>query len=198
MHDLNTTFVLGYHGCDAGVAEKLLKGETFRKSENDYDWLGHGIYFWESNPKRGFAFAREAKARKLSRIEKPAVVGAVIDLGLCLDLLAQSGIERVKSAYAEMSKLYSAAGTRLPINASGRDLLLRRLDCAVIETLHALRKRAGEPPIDSVRGVFVEGDPIYENSGFNDKTHIQICVRNPSCIKGVFRVRPELLHEWLA
>ncbi len=39
--------VLAYHGCDAAVAERLLRGEPFRKSENDYDWLGAGVYFWE-------------------------------------------------------------------------------------------------------------------------------------------------------
>ena len=31
-------------------AERLLAGEPFQKSINDYDWLGHGIYFWEANP----------------------------------------------------------------------------------------------------------------------------------------------------
>ena len=40
---------------------------------------------------------------------------------------------------------------------------------------------------DSVRGVFVEGSPVYENSGIMNKTHIQICVTNPNCIKGYFR-----------
>jgi hypothetical protein len=36
--------------------------------------------------------------------------------------------------------------------------------------------------------VFIEGAPIYEGSGFFEKTHIQIAVCNPDCIKGVFRV----------
>ena len=40
---------------------------------------------------------------------------------------------------------------------------------------------------DSVRGMFIEGDRLYENSGFYRKTHIQVCVRNPLCIKGVFQ-----------
>jgi len=44
-------------------------------------------------------------------------------------------------------------------------------------------------PFDSVKGVFLsESGPIYEGSGFFTKTHIQICIRNPFCIKGVFRV----------
>jgi hypothetical protein len=42
--------VIAYHGCDALVAERLLHGEPFKKSQNDYDWLGEGIYFWSTGP----------------------------------------------------------------------------------------------------------------------------------------------------
>jgi hypothetical protein len=45
VHRLATSFILGYHGCDANVAKKLIDGKPFKKSENDYDWLGPGIYF---------------------------------------------------------------------------------------------------------------------------------------------------------
>lgn len=57
---------------------------------------------------------------------------------------------------------------------------------AVIEDLHQERYRNGLPQYDSVRGVFFEGHPIYESSGFMEQSHIQICVRNPNCIKGFF------------
>jgi hypothetical protein len=85
----------------------------------------------------------------------------------------------------------AAAGYDLPQN--GPDLLRRNLDCAVIEVLHDIRKDSGETPIDTVRGVFLEGSPIFEGSGFYAKTHIQICVCNPACIKGVFRVPKDQL-----
>jgi hypothetical protein len=39
--------VLAYHGCDASTASQVLNGKPFRKSQNVYDWLGEGIYFWE-------------------------------------------------------------------------------------------------------------------------------------------------------
>lgn len=45
-------------------------------------------------------------------------------------------------------------------------------------------------PFDSARGLFSEGKRIYPDAGFKAKTHVQICVRNPSCIKGYF-VPPE-------
>ena len=37
-----------------------------------------------------------------------------------------------------------------------------------------------------MRGVFWEGEDLYENAGFKEKNHIQICVRNSNCIKGFF------------
>ncbi|MGA7236293.1 MAG: hypothetical protein WBY44_11470 [Bryobacteraceae bacterium] len=44
------------------------------------------------------------------------------------------------------------------------------------------------PSVDTFRGVFIEGEPLYPGAGFYAKTHVQIVVRNPNCIKGVFRV----------
>jgi hypothetical protein len=71
----------------------------------------------------------------------------------------------------------------------GNDKVMRYLDCAVIEYTHSLLKTKGERPFDSVRAAFIEGDPIYEGAGFNEKTHIQICIINPICIKGFFLPR---------
>ncbi|HEV9036455.1 MAG TPA: hypothetical protein VGQ51_07545 [Puia sp.] len=53
------------------------------------------------------------------------------------------------------------------------------------------RARHGEPPFDSVRGVFVEGRELYPGAGFQDKNHIQICIRNPNCIRSFFLPRRE-------
>jgi hypothetical protein len=191
LHSLSTTFVLGYHGCDRAAGEKLLKNEPFQPSTNDYDWLGSGIYFWESNPVRALDWAREcAKRKKIKNGTdmEPFVVGAVIDLGFCLDLISSNGINAVEEAYQDFSAVVAATKIPLPENKGGDDLLFRRLDCAVIQFLHGARERAGEPAFDTVRGVFTEGDRVYENSGFRRKTHIQLCVVNPESIKGVFRV----------
>lgn len=193
MHDLSTFFVLGYHGCDQAVAEALLRGDQFKRSENPFDWLGHGVYFWEANPRRGLDFAHELKVRNEGRpgaVDVPAVVGAIINLGFCLDLISSTGIAAVRAAHADFTQYVADTNTALPTNHQGSDLLLRDLDCAVINHLHKIRARESPPlaPYDTVRGVFLEGGRIYEDSGFFEKTHIQICVRNLACIKGVFRV----------
>ena len=39
---------------------------------------------------------------------------------------------------------------------------------------------------DTIRGMFVEGGKAYPGSGLYKKSHVQIAVRNPACIKGVF------------
>lgn len=151
-------------------------------SQNDYDWLGHGVYFWQSNPLRALQFAAETKKNK------PTVVGAVINPGLCLDLATTSGIAEVRRAHDALGSHYSAIGGRPPENSGGADRLARRLDCAVLQMLHDIRKQGRERSIDTVFGIFLEGQPIYKDAGFYEKTHIQVCVRNPSCIIGVFRV----------
>lgn len=196
MHSLQASFVLGFHGCDAHIGEALLKGSDFQASENVYDWLGSGVYFWESNPLRGLEFARELEKRrkgKSNAVKEPFVVGAVIDLGFCLDLVSSTGISAVKAAYADFQAYMEEAGESLPENFLGNDLLLRKLDCAVVNHLHGVRARAELEPYDSVRGIFLEGDRIYPTSGFFEKTHIQLCIRNPKRIKGVFRVSENLL-----
>lgn len=158
---------------------------------NDYDWLGSGIYFWEANPDRALDWAHEQGKRKKIKegIDvEPFVVGAVIDLGFCLDLISSNGIQAVEEAHRDFAAIVAATKIPMPENKGGDDLLFRRLDCAVIEFLHQARGAAKEPAFDTVRGVFTEGERIYANSGFRRKTHIQLCVVSPEMIKGVFRV----------
>ncbi len=53
---------IGYHGCEKELARRLILREVeMGKSANPYDWLGHGIYFWENDVKRALEFARDVK-----------------------------------------------------------------------------------------------------------------------------------------
>lgn len=56
-----------------------------------------------------------------------------------------------------------------------------------LNALHKWRKDTDKPGYDSVRGPFLEGEPIYDGAGFRSHSHIQICVCNDACIKGYFR-----------
>lgn len=78
-----SSLVIGFHGCDLSTfREVVCDGGSLNPSVNDYDWLGSGIYFWEQNYERALQRAEEQTAR--GRIETPAAVGAIIDLGYCL------------------------------------------------------------------------------------------------------------------
>lgn len=184
---LSTSFILGFHGCDKAVADKLVQGASFRESNNDYDWLGPGIYFWEKNPRRALHYAEELASLTRSSVKTPAAVGAVIDLGLCLDLTTKASIDQVGEAHQSLVKTVDAVGGPMPTN--NEDGLRRNLDCAVMRMLHHIRDQGGDAPVDTVKGIFIEGEPIYETAGFYEKSHVQICVRNPDCIKGVFKIR---------
>ena len=191
--------VLGFHGCDESTGESLLRGRVrhLAASRNSYDWLGSGVYFWENDPQRAFEFAQEATVQpnlSTGRIRKPFVIGAIIDLGLCLNLLDRAALDEVAKAHLVLNKAYELSGADMPRNA-GQDRLARFLDRAVLESLHESRTRMNHtrrqwgkyPPYDSVRGAFWEGGELYKTSGFGKKNHIQLAVRNPDSIKGYFR-----------
>lgn len=137
---------------------RYFNGEkTLETGTNEYDWLGHGIYFWDNSPSRALEYAPLLKnnpGRAKRPIKKLAVIGAVINLGYCLDLLDYENLQFVKDSY---------------------------------EILVAINKTAGMPiPENRARGVFWEGRELYHNAGFREKDHIQLCICNPNCIKGYF------------
>lgn len=189
LYDTQPSFVLGFHGCDSEIGEAILSGKAahLAASTNEYDWLGNGIYFWESNPQRALEFATEGMKGRVTKgkIKNPFVVGAVIDLGRCLNLVNSSSFTHLAGAYQLLVAKHAA--DQKPIPANGKEFLTRALDCAVFETLHHFRKTSGYPEYDTVRGVFWEGKPIYDGTALYDKNHIQICVRDESCIMGYFR-----------
>jgi hypothetical protein len=77
------------------------------------------------------------------------------------------------------------------------DIIIRELDCAVIEFMHnkideqiasdiSQKGFSQYRRFDTVRGVFTEGGPVFEGAGIQSKNHIQVCIRNLNCIKGFF------------
>ncbi len=142
--------------------------------------------FWENNFDRAYQFALEKKER--GKIEEVAVIGAVIDLGYCLDFINSRDIKSLEFRYRLLKAECVNSGTDLPQNVLKKEgiPLLRNLDCAVIQRLHQWNKDNDYREYDSVRGVFLEGKEIYPTSEFREKNHIQICVRNSNCIKGYF------------
>lgn len=178
--------LLGYHGCDASLARSLVLREShLRPSRNEYDWLGNGAYFWEDDPKRAFEWASTLAQQPNSSIEEPAVVGAVLELGNCLNLSEQASLDLLLEAYEDFQQVVKRYGLQLPKN-TGEGYKAHYLDCAVFEFLHKKRKQQDEPPFDTVRAFFIEGTELYPTAGVRTLDHVQLCVRNPAVIRGFF------------
>lgn len=187
--------VLGFHGCDKEVALKILNSssEHLKASDNDYDWLGEGIYFWLNDPKRAYEWAVSCHKRNPQKIKEPYVIGAIIDLGNCLNFCERQSIKLLQRAYDELGVVMKMSGIDLSdlknkVPDEGGFKLLRPLDCAVITYLHKMmsQKRVS---FDTVYGYFQEGKDAFIGCGIKEKSHIQICVRNTNCIKGYFLPR---------
>jgi len=174
--DRNTNIVFGFHGTDPAFAERLIRGEVrvedWVPSSNLYDWLGHGIYFWEQAPDRAKAWAGRG-----------GVVGAIIRLGTCLDLTNITYSEMLAEAYSALAARQRRWRKTMPVNRGK----LRNLDCAVINYAIKQFKDQTGTTIQTVRGAFLEGDPIFPGSGIQRESHLQIAVRDVSCIVGIFR-----------
>lgn len=193
MYSNKPFFTFGFHGLDRDIAYKILnQEEDFKHSNNDYDWLGSGIYFWEHNYERAVQYAEENSKRRNTNIKEPFVLGAAIDLGNCFDLLDQKYLDFLSEAYQQLKVLLVEQDKELPVNENfGKndfDFKKRELDCSVIRYAHQLAKEQGVY-FDTVRAAFWEGNQLYEGAGFKKQNHIQIAVLNPNCIKGVFLPR---------
>lgn len=172
----------------------MLNGEDMlRPSTNSYDWLGPGVYFWENSDERARQYAEQACKRRNSTINQPFVIGAVIDLGNCLDLLDKRWLDFLRAAYDDM--VCGLEDHELPANRpfgeADVNFKKRDLDCAVIRYAVALAQAEGIK-FDSVRAVFWEGEALYPGAGFRTHNHIQLSIINPNCIKGIFLPREKV------
>lgn len=177
--------ILGFHGCSHDLGLQVVNRQTCLVPNNKpYHWLGDGIYFWENDPHRALEWAVQKAAR--GELENPYVIGAAIDLGRCLDLHTRENQKLLDVAYQDLKIACEAAGTSIRENSvapkdNSDDKVLRFKDCAVINHLNKIGTE-----FDTTRGLFREGDPIYPGAMIFSKTHSEIAVRNPACIKGYF------------
>jgi hypothetical protein len=169
---------------------KALMGEvSLLKSDAPHDWLGTGIYFWESDRDRALEWATYKKSAGLC--SEPFVIGAVIDLGNCFDLTVRENLDFIGTVYKSYAAVQESAGLKLPVNkdsarGASQNKVMRHLDCAVFNYLHRMMEENKQPPFDTIRGLFVEGDRAYPGSEIYKLTHSQIAVCNGASIRGVF------------
>jgi len=190
MSDYQSLNVIGFHSCDREVGNNLLmERDELRPSDNVWDWLGPGSYFWESDPTRAlqYAIANASGIQKNKEAVKiPFVIGAIIELGNCLNLVETESVEILSESYKGLKNLHETLGLAMPVNRENN----RALDCAVIKYIHESNKNTDREPYDTIRCAFPEGIEAFPGSKITSKLHIQICVCNPDCIKGYFLPKP--------
>ena len=120
-------------------------------------------------------------------MKTPAIVGALIQLGRCFDLMDTRFTDELPLAFEMLKEVHADRRKPLPENRGKTpDKLLRRRDCAVLN-YYLSRLEEGGVIYDTARCGFVEGPPAFEGSGIRHQSHVQIAVRNPACVVGVFR-----------
>ena len=185
--------VVGYHGCDAAVADRVLAGKVgLNLSTNPYDWLGEGVYFWEHGPQRAYEWAIQQARLGGTKVKNPSVIAAKINLGVCLDLLDTTNTRLLGRWYGRFRASMRQSGIPMPRNqdpAGTRrgDKLLRFRDCAVIDYTLSRLAETERITYQTVRGVFLEGGPAFPGSEIALKSHIQIAVRDRKCMAEFFR-----------
>jgi hypothetical protein len=166
--------VYGYHGTSQTKALSILK-HGFLPSDNDYDWLGTGIYFFQDAPIRAKQWAMEQHPNE------PAVICSLIQLENCIDLFDVKWFPLLKNVYNLFEQQYRLSDRPLPKQNPYRSKA-HRLDCAFFNYASQFVAHKGQIS-SSTRAVFVEGNCIFPDSAIFDLAHVQISVKDPLVIK---------------
>ena len=155
----------------------IIGREGFRLSQNDSDWLGDGVYFFQDGLLRAWQWARHRHGTDA------AVIGADIRLANCIDLLDVGWNEVLSDAHDEYAGYLKEIGQAAPTQSGGAHPLDREV---INYTVSVLEDRGVR--IACVRAVFREGRPVYPDSAFYDRSHVQIAIRDPgTCIQRLWR-----------
>ena len=167
--------VRGYHGTSCLAAQAVVR-DGFRPSQNPYDWLGDGVYFFQDAVSRAWEWA------DAHHPTEPAVVGADLDLTGCMDLLDTAWNPLLADTHDKYIRFLKESGLTPPLQTRGA----HSLDRDVINYTIGVLKQDGIE-ITCVRGAFIEGKPVYPDSALYDRTHVQISVRDVGkCIRRVW------------
>src|SRR5258707_664858 len=140
--------VIGYHGTRRPIALEIVQGSRdFSHSRNRDDWLGHGIYFWEHAPQQAWWWA-ERRRRRRKWDEEVAVLGSMIRLGNCFDLLDPYNVAYLEEIFHAYQADEREAGRPLLENAYNH----KYVDCAVFQYAYAILETAVKK-VDSCRAV---------------------------------------------
>lgn len=182
--------VLGYHGClKERFEEVFVQHRHLPMSLEEHNWLGDGVYVWEHSPERAYRWACDMAKRKKRDVADARVVGVLFEMGYCLDLLDVAHTNLLAQAYEQVKVYLASRGIDLPQNTIPKGLtetLIRKLDCTVINFAINQHEERQSFTFQTVRGAFWEGEPAFEGSCIQTKSHVQIAIRDYNAILGYF------------
>lgn len=171
--------VIGFHGTSRDALAHLL-ARDIRASDQHFEWLGTGVYFWQDSPSR----ARQWAVARFGA--DAAVVVVQIDLDGCLDLLDPRWQAEVRDADFEFVLDCIANERPLPVNTDRGN---HARDAATINW-YCDRAAEDSHPVRSVRAIFEEGEPIFEGSKIRSMSHVQVAVRDLTAILEIEEASP--------
>jgi hypothetical protein len=175
----NPLEIYGYHGTSQTKAASILV-DAFRLSDNNYDWLGTRIYFFQDAPLRAKQWATQQYPRKL------AVICAHLRLDNCIDLFDVGWQPFLKEVYNSFVDEYLSDGQPLPTQ-NPESSKAHRLDCAFLNYSVNFLSKSGQT-LESIRASFMEGERLFPDSAIFDLAHVQVVIRNPTLIQTLYLV----------
>ena len=183
--------VVGFHGTTREAMGEI-RNEGFRSDINRRPkWLGNGVYFFQDGYGHASAWARFIAEKRASQ---PVVIRADISLKDCVDISDNKHWSFLK-AFIETFP-YDGVDHQLGLDTIYRDMdeeTRRKLgwnyedDFYVTGFFRSMKEQSGAR---SIRASFVEGFPVFRRSWLFDKSHICICVKDPSVIINYGLVEP--------
>src|SRR5271168_2905737 len=102
--------LIGHHGTSRQIAETILS-EGFAASQNSYDWLGDGAYFWQDAPLRAMEWAKQIFA------EDAVVIEATIEIRDFINLLDVEWMSWLTEIYDEYLEELKRSGQPPPVQS---------------------------------------------------------------------------------
>lgn len=166
-------FFTGYRGTHERRVRYLFETGVWDVSSSFDEYFGHGIYFFENDPREAYCFARFSRhihPKEIAVIE----VEIAVDNGKVFDLLLSEHhneymklVERIRKEYIESKK---------------KPEIQNPIDCRIINLI------CDDNDFSLVRGPYNPASNRFRvlyNASFTriPKVHIQLCVRDKSIIK---------------
>ena len=172
------SIVRAYHAGNAAEIDSLLqRGSGLPESSARNNWLGRGIYFWDSDPRR---------AEHWQAIHgKGAILECEIETELLIDMLIDD----------QRSHEFLALAKTISLSVDGFNDRKTQYFNKDGEIINRLRPELQDQGYCVIRMAFFLGDPIAPDGNLFPNQHIQICLWDSSIIRNPKQYMPGLLSD---